>query len=240
LLLIPAIDLRGGRCVRLRQGDYGQETVFSEDPVAVGREFVRQGAVYLHLVDLDGAKEGRPVHLPLIRTLTEAAGVPCELGGGLRQDADLQAAFAAGVDRVIIGTQALKRPEWFAAAAQRFPGKMVLGLDAKEGCVATEGWLEVSSMQAIDVVRRFEKLPLAAVIYTDIGRDGMLSGPNLDALKVLAESTKLPVIASGGVSNLDDVRRLSRLPLAGCIVGRALYEGTLTLREAIQVLNAEC
>ena len=226
--------------MRLRQGDYGQETVFSEDPVAVGREFVRQGAVYLHLVDLDGAKEGRPVHLPLIRTLTEAAGVPCELGGGLRQDADLQAAFAAGVDRVIIGTQALKRPEWFAAAAQRFPGKMVLGLDAKEGCVATEGWLEVSSMQAIDVVRRFEKLPLAAVIYTDIGRDGMLSGPNLDALKVLAESTKLPVIASGGVSNLDDVRRLSRLPLAGCIVGRALYEGTLTLREAIQVLNAEC
>jgi phosphoribosylformimino-5-aminoimidazole carboxamide ribotide isomerase len=226
--------------VRLRQGDYGQETVFSEDPVAVGREFVRQGAVYLHLVDLDGAKEGRPVHLPLIRTLTEAAGVPCELGGGLRQDADLQAAFAAGVDRVIIGTQALKRPEWFAAAAQRFPGKMVLGLDAKEGCVATEGWLEVSSMQAIDVVRRFEKLPLAAVIYTDIGRDGMLSGPNLDALKVLADSTKLPVIASGGVSNLDDVRRLSRLPLAGCIVGRALYEGTLTLREAIQVLNAEC
>ena len=226
--------------MRLRQGDYGQETVFSEDPVAVGREFVRQGAVYLHLVDLDGAKEGRPVHLPLIRTLTEAAGVPCELGGGLRQDADLQAAFAAGVDRVIIGTQALKRPEWFAAAAQRFPGKMVLGLDAKEGCVATEGWLEVSSMQAIDVVRRFEKLPLAAVIYTDIGRDGMLSGPNLDALKVLADSTKLPVIASGGVSNLDDVRRLSRLPLAGCIVGRALYEGTLTLREAIQVLNAEC
>ena len=240
MLLIPAIDLRGGRCVRLRQGDYGQETVFSEDPVAVGREFVRQGAVYLHLVDLDGAKEGRPVHLPLIRTLTEAAGVPCELGGGLRHDADLQAAFAAGVDRVIIGTQALKRPEWFAAAAQRFPGKMVLGLDAKEGCVATEGWLEVSSMQAIDVVRRFEKLPLAAVIYTDIGRDGMLSGPNLDALKVLADSTKLPVIASGGVSNLDDVRRLSRLPLAGCIVGRALYEGTLTLREAIQVLNAEC
>ena len=240
MLLIPAIDLRGGRCVRLRQGDYGQETVFSEDPVAVGREFVRQGAVYLHLVDLDGAKEGRPVHLPLIRTLTEAAGVPCELGGGLRQDADLQAAFAEGVDRVIIGTQALKRPEWFAAAAQRFPGKMVLGLDAKEGCVATEGWLEVSSMQAIDVVRRFEKLPLAAVIYTDIGRDGMLSGPNLDALKVLADSTKLPVIASGGVSNLDDVRRLSRLPLAGCIVGRALYEGTLTLREAIQVLNAEC
>ena len=226
--------------MRLRQGDYGQETVFSEDPVAVGREFVRQGAVYLHLVDLDGAKEGRPVHLPLIRTLTEAAGVPCELGGGLRHDADLQAAFAAGVDRVIIGTQALKRPEWFAAAAQRFPGKMVLGLDAKEGCVATEGWLEVSSMQAIDVVRRFEKLPLAAVIYTDIGRDGMLSGPNLDALKVLADSTKLPVIASGGVSNLDDVRRLSRLPLAGCIVGRALYEGTLTLREAIQVLNAEC
>ena len=226
--------------MRLRQGDYGQETVFSEDPVAVGREFVRQGAVYLHLVDLDGAKEGRPVHLPLIRTLTEAAGVPCELGGGLRQDADLQAAFAVGVDRVIIGTQALKRPEWFAAAAQRFPGKMVLGLDAKEGCVATEGWLEVSSMQAIDVVRRFEKLPLAAVIYTDIGRDGMLSGPNLDALKVLADSTKLPVIASGGVSNLDDVRRLSRLPLAGCVVGRALYEGTLTLREAIQVLNAEC
>src|SRR5262249_2138819 len=130
--------------------------------------------------------------------------------------------------------------EWFAAAAERFPGKMVLGLDAKEGCVATEGWLEVSSMQAIDVIRRFEKLPLAAVIYTDISRDGMLSGPNLDALKALVESTTLPVIASGGVSNLDDVRRLSKLPLAGCIIGRALYEGTLSLKEAIQVFSAEC
>lgn len=237
MLVIPAIDLRGGRCVRLRQGDYGRETVFSDDPLAVARQFVSQGATYLHLVDLDGARAGRPVHLPLVRNLIQQAGSPCELGGGLRQDADLEAAFAAGVDRVVIGTQALKRPDWLAAMAERFARKIALGLDAKEGCVATEGWLEVSSVPAVDVVKRFAGLPLAAVIYTDISRDGMLSGPNMKALAELTEATQLPVIASGGVTNLDDIRRLCQLPLAGCIVGRALYEGTLSLKEALEVVS---
>ena len=238
MLVIPAIDLRGGRCVRLRQGDYARETVFNDDPIAVARAFAAEGVRYLHLVDLDGAKEGRPVHLPLVRELIAGAGTLCELGGGLRQDDDLQAAFDAGVDRAIIGTQALKRPDWFAAAARRFPGKIVLGVDAKEGRVATEGWLEVSNAKAIDVVRRFESLPLAAVIYTDISRDGMLSGPNVEALAELASATHLPVIASGGVTQLDDLRRLAQLPLAGCIVGRALYEGTLDLKEALKVVRS--
>jgi phosphoribosylformimino-5-aminoimidazole carboxamide ribotide isomerase len=234
MIVIPAIDLRSGRCVRLRQGDYGQETVFSDDPGAVALRFVEQGATYLHLVDLDGAREGRPVNLTAIREII-AAGVPCELGGGLRQDRDLYAAFDAGIDRAIIGTQALKQPDWFAAAAQRFPGRLVLGLDAKRGQVATEGWFETSEALAVDIAKKFEALPLAGLIYTDISRDGMLSGPNFEALEGIVRATRLPVVASGGVTTLDDVRRLAQLPITGCIVGRALYEGTLELKEAIQL-----
>jgi phosphoribosylformimino-5-aminoimidazole carboxamide ribotide isomerase len=237
VLVIPALDLRGGRCVRLRQGDYAQETVFHDDPVAVAKSFVGAGAGYLHLVDLDGAKEGRPVHLETIRIIVGAAGVPCELGGGLRADADLDAAFQAGVDRVIIGTQALKRPDWFVRMVECYPGKIALGLDAKNGRVATDGWLEVSSLAATEVARRWQDLPLAAVIYTDISRDGMMSGPNLPALAEMAAATHLPVIASGGVTTIDDLRSLRQLPLAGCIIGRALYEGTLNLKEAIGLVS---
>jgi phosphoribosylformimino-5-aminoimidazole carboxamide ribotide isomerase len=237
MIVIPAIDLRAGRCVRLRQGDYGQETVFSDDPGQVAQRFVAQGATYLHVVDLDGAREGRPVNLDAVRGILRA-GAPIELGGGLRQESDLQAAFDLGVDRVIIGTQALKRPDWFAAMAQRFERRLVLGIDAKNGRVATDGWLETSDVSASELAQRWESLPLGGLIYTDISRDGMLSGPNLDALASLTANTRLPVIASGGVTTLDDIRRLAALPLAGCIVGRALYEGTLDLTEAIQVLSA--
>jgi phosphoribosylformimino-5-aminoimidazole carboxamide ribotide isomerase len=236
--ILPAIDLRAGRCVRLRQGDYAQETVFSDDPAAVARVFAAAGADRLHLVDLDGAKAGRPMNLATVTAIVRAAGVPCQLGGGLRTDADLDAALAAGADRLIIGTQALKRPEWFTAAARRLPGKLVLGLDARDGRVATDGWLEVSSLPAVDLARQFEELPLAALVYTDISRDGMMQGPNLEGLAAMAAATKLPVIASGGVTTPDDVTRLAALPLAGCIIGRALYEGTIDLRAALAALSS--
>ena len=239
MLIIPAIDLRGGLCVRLRQGDYARETVFSDDPAAMARHWVAQGATSLHLVDLDGAREGRPVNLPAVQVIVAAAGVPCELGGGLREEAHLRAAFAAGVDRAVIGTKALKDPDWFAAMCRQFPGRLLLGLDAKDGRVATEGWLHVSDCPAVELARRCDGWPLAGIIYTDISRDGMLAGPNVTALAELAAAVRLPVFASGGVATLEDIRRLARLPLAGCIVGRALYEGTLNLTDAIQVVRGK-
>jgi len=231
--VIPAIDLRGGKCVRLRQGDYSQETVFSDDPASTARRWAELGAPRLHVVDLDGARHGRPMHLQMVSDIVRSAGVPCQLGGGLRTLADLGRAFALGLDRVVIGTQALKRPEWFAQMTRAFPGRLLLGVDAKAGRVASEGWLEVADIQAVDLVRQFAELPLAGVIYTDIHRDGMLAGPNYETLASLASVVDVPLIASGGVTTVDDVRKLARLRLAGCIVGRALYDGRLGLPEAL-------
>jgi phosphoribosylformimino-5-aminoimidazole carboxamide ribotide isomerase len=233
VLIFPAIDLRGGRCVRLRQGDYNQETVFGSDPADVARRWVAQGASSLHLVDLDGAKQGRPVNQAGVRAIVEAAGVPCQLGGGLRTDAHVAEALGWGVSRVILGTRALREPDWVEALCGRHPGRVVLGIDARDGMVATEGWLEVSRRPALDFARQCAGWPLAAIVYTDISRDGMLEGPNLQALAEMARAVTIPVIASGGVTTVDDVRRLARLGLAGCIIGRALYEGRLDLREAI-------
>jgi phosphoribosylformimino-5-aminoimidazole carboxamide ribotide isomerase len=235
VLIIPAIDLRGGQCVRLQQGDYERETVFGSDPAAVAERWVSQGATYLHIVDLDGAKVGHSVNGGSIRRIVEAAGVPCQLGGGLRTEADLVEAFDSGVDRVVVGTQALKDPVWFESVCRRFPGHVVLGIDAKQGNVATDGWLEVSACSALNLARQYESWPLAALVYTDISRDGMLEGPNFESIAELAAQVRLPVIASGGVSTLADIRRLAGLPLAGCIVGRALYEGRLDLAAAIDV-----
>jgi phosphoribosylformimino-5-aminoimidazole carboxamide ribotide isomerase len=229
VLILPAIDLRGGQCVRLRQGDYDRETVFGADPTAMARRWVEQGAAYLHLVDLDGAKQGRPVNGDSVRRIVAAAGVPCQLGGGLRTEDDVALALGWGVARVIVGTRALKDPPGFAALCRRFPGKVVLGIDARNGQVATEGWLEVSHVSALDLARRCAEWPLAALVYTDISRDGMLEGPNVEATAELARSVALPVIASGGVTTLEDVRRLAALRLGGCIIGRALYEGRLDL-----------
>jgi phosphoribosylformimino-5-aminoimidazole carboxamide ribotide isomerase len=238
VLIIPAIDLRGGKCVRLQQGDYAREMVFGEDPAATARHWVTQGAKWLHLVDLDGAKAGRPVNVESIRAVVSAAGVPCELGGGLRCDDDLELAFELGVARLVIGTQALKAPEWFAAVSRRYPKKLLLGLDARNGRVATEGWLDVAEISAIELVQRVEHLPLGGVIHTDIATDGMLQGPNFDTLAEIANATRHPVIASGGVTTVEDVRRLNELPLAGCIVGRALYEGALSLKLAIEAVHS--
>jgi phosphoribosylformimino-5-aminoimidazole carboxamide ribotide isomerase len=236
LRIYPAIDLRGGQCVRLRQGDYRQETVFGADPAAMARRWVDEGATYLHLVDLDGAKEGRPVNEASIRAIVARSGVPCQLGGGLRTQADIERAFSWGLRRVIIGTKALQSRDWFEKMCLTFPDRIVLGIDAREGRVATHGWLEVSEMSAIDLAGSLSSLPIAALVYTDISRDGMMQGANVAAMAEMAAAVPIPVIASGGVTTLDDVRRLAEAEVAGCIIGRALYEGRLRLREIAEAI----
>lgn len=236
--IFPAIDLLGGRCVRLKQGDYSRETVFSDDPVAVAKGWVEQGADRIHIVDLDGAKAGTPTNGDVIRRIVSAVPVPCQLGGGIRTDADLEAVFGWGVRWAVLGTKALQDPTWVRAVAMRFPDRVVLGLDARDGYVATDGWLETSQTKATDLAQQVESAPLAAVVYTDIARDGMMSGPNFDALAVIRAATRLPVIASGGVSTLEHVRQLTETGTPGCIIGRALYEGTFLLSEALAVVRA--
>jgi phosphoribosylformimino-5-aminoimidazole carboxamide ribotide isomerase len=231
--IYPAIDLRGGQCVRLRQGDYNQETVFGADPAAMAKRWVEEGATYLHLVDLDGAKEGKPVNGASVQAIVAAAKVPCQLGGGLRTEADISLVLSWGVARVIIGTKALQSPAWLDGMSAKFPNRIVLGIDAKGGQVATHGWLDVSTTSALDLARRFENLPLAGLVYTDISRDGMMQGVNAPAMAEMTAATKLPVIASGGVTTLDDIRVLAAIPMPGCIVGRALYEGRLNLQEIL-------
>ena len=239
MLILPAIDIRGGQCVRLRQGDYAQETVFGADPAAMARRWVEQGATYLHLVDLDGAKEGRPVNGDSIQRIVREAGVPCQLGGGLRSEADIELALGWGVQRVVVGTRALHDADWFTKVTQQFPDKIILGIDARGGKVASDGWLQTSEQSAVAVARRFAGCPLAALVYTDIARDGMLEGPNLEAMAEMAAAVPLPVIASGGVTSADDVRRLAATGVKGCIIGRALYEGKIDLKQLIASTSLE-
>ena len=229
--IYPAIDLRGGQCVRLRQGDYAQETVFGDDPAAMASRWVADGATFLHLVDLDGAKDGRPVNGASVQAIIAAAGVPCQVGGGIRTEDDIREVLGWGVQRVIIGTKALTSPTWLDEMTAKFPQQIVLGIDAKNGLVATHGWLDVSTVSAVELAKRFEKLPLAGLVYTDIARDGMMQGVNVAAMTEMVQATKLPVIASGGVTTIDDIRLLRAIPVAGVIVGRALYEGSVDLRE---------
>jgi phosphoribosylformimino-5-aminoimidazole carboxamide ribotide isomerase len=238
VLILPAIDIRGGHCVRLRQGDFSQETVFGDDPAAMARRWVDQGAAYLHLVDLDGAKKGQPVNGASIRAIVETAGVPCQLGGGLRTEAHIAEALTWGVARVILGSRALQDPGWLEGVCHRHPGRIVLGIDARNGRVAAEGWTQVSDQSALGLARHCAGWPLAAVVHTDIARDGMMAGPNLDGLAALVAAVRLPVIASGGVTTMEDIRRLADLGVAGCIVGRALYEGRLQLAEVISSLSS--
>ena len=229
----PAIDLRGGQCVRLQQGDYNRETVFNGDPAAVARQFVADGGEYLHLVDLDGARDGKLVNLAVVKAIVAAVKIPCELGGGIRDEADIRTLLDAGVTRVVIGTKALREPEWFRSMCRKFPRRIVLGIDSRDGKVATHGWLETSDMSAVTMAQHFADEPLAALIYTDIATDGMLQGPNLAAMREMAAAVSLPVVASGGVSCAADVAELTTTGVAGCIIGRALYEHRLTLPDAL-------
>jgi phosphoribosylformimino-5-aminoimidazole carboxamide ribotide isomerase len=233
--IYPAIDLRGGYCVRLRQGDYSQETIFDNDPVGVARRWETQGADWLHIVDLDGAKQGQPVNGDAIRRIRKAVRIPCQVGGGLRDDSHVEQLLSWGVDRVVLGTRALQDPAWLRGVCERHPGKIVLGLDSRSGLVATHGWLETSEQTVIVVARQATAWPLAAIVYTDVMRDGMLEGPNFAALAELRSAVPTPILASGGVTTLDDIRALAALDLAGCIIGRALYEGRLDLRQVKNV-----
>ncbi len=229
----PAIDLRGGNCVRLLQGDYERETVFGRDPAAMARRWVSEGAKCLHLVDLDGARDGRSVNREAIASITMAVDIPCELGGGIRDESTIEQLLGLGLTRLIVGTKALKEPEWFREMCGKFPGKLAAGIDARNGRVATDGWLETSEMAATELARSLADQPIAAIIYTDIARDGMMAGPNLEAMAEMRRAVSVPVIASGGVTTADDVRRLTEVGVDGCIIGRALYEGSLTLGEAL-------
>jgi phosphoribosylformimino-5-aminoimidazole carboxamide ribotide isomerase len=234
----PAIDLRGGKCVRLRQGDYQQETVFADDPAAVARRFANDGARHLHIVDLEGAREGLPVNLPSVQEILAAVDIECELGGGIRDEQSVRELLEFGLSRLVIGTSALVNPEWFRSACRQYPGKLVLGIDARNGLAATDGWLNTSEVTAIDLARQFAGEPLAAIIYTDIASDGMMGGPNVAAMAEMQSAVNVAVIASGGVTTVEDVARLADAGLAGCIIGRALYEGTLTLADAIKVAES--
>ncbi len=237
----PAIDLRGGKCVRLRQGDYQQETVFAQEPAVVARQFVERGARHLHIVDLEGAREGLPVNLPSVQEILAAVGdeMECELGGGIRDEQSVEEIFDFGLKRLVIGTSALTDPEWFRTACRKYPKKLVLGIDARDGRAATDGWLNTSDVTAIDLARQFANEPLAAIIYTDIATDGMMRGPNISAMAEMQAAVDVPIVASGGVTTLDDVARLAAAGLAGCVIGRALYEGTLSLEDAIRVAAGE-
>ena len=230
--VIPAIDLRGGRCVRLQQGDYDRESVFGDDPAAIAVQWAEQGAGRIHLVDLDGAKVGRPVNVEAVREILARVDVPCQLGGGVRDEETVAAWLGAGIERVIVGTKALKDPAWFRRICAAYPHRVVLGLDARDGLVATDGWLDVSKVEAAALAEQFDDLPMGGVVYTDISCDGMLQGPNLSATEALARRLKTPVIASGGVGTLEDIAHLAALPIAACIVGRALYDGRFRLDEA--------
>jgi len=240
--LIPAIDLLGGACVRLAQGRYDAATVYESDPAAAAKRFAAHAVARLHVVDLDGARAGRPVNTAAVRAIVAAASaLPVQLGGGLRDLASIEAALATGVDRVVLGTVALRDPALVRAAAARFPGRIVVGLDAKEGRVAVEGWLDIGEATALEVGRRFADAGVAAIVHTDIARDGMLSGPNLEASAELAEAVGLPVIVSGGVSSEEDLVAAARLAprgVAGAIVGRALYTGAVDLDSALARLGS--
>jgi len=229
----PAIDLREGRCVRLVQGDYQQETIYGEDPVAIAQRWQDGGANFLHIVDLDGARSGQPVNREAIKSIAEATQLTLQVGGGIRDEARVQDLIALGVARLVLGTQAIKQPEWFKAMCERYPGQLVLGIDARDGFAATDGWLDLSQCRATELASTFVDTPLAAVVYTDIATDGMLSGPNLTALRQLRDIVTAPLIASGGIQSVGDIQRLAELPVDGCIVGKALYEGRLSIEEAL-------
>ncbi|HEX5471451.1 MAG TPA: 1-(5-phosphoribosyl)-5-[(5-phosphoribosylamino)methylideneamino]imidazole-4-carboxamide isomerase [Lacipirellulaceae bacterium] len=230
----PAIDLRGGKCVRLRQGDYQQETIFAEDPAAVARKFREQGAQHLHIVDLEGAREGLPINLPGVQEILAAVDIECELGGGIRDEQSVRELLDFGLSRLVIGTSALTDPEWFREICRQYPYRLVLGIDARDGRAATDGWLNTSQVSAIDLAGQFANEPLAAIIYTDIASDGMMAGPNVEAMAKMQSAVDIPVIASGGVTTINDISRLAAAGLAGCIIGRALYEGTLALADALR------
>ena len=240
MILFPAIDLKNGQCVRLEQGDMARATVFNLDPAAQAKRFAAQGFEYLHVVDLDGAFAGKPMNAQAVETMLKAVTMPLQLGGGIRDLATVEAWLAKGVARVIIGTAAVRDPELVKNAARKFPGRVAVGLDARDGKVAVEGWSETSQVTALEIAQRFEDAGVAAIIFTDIARDGLLKGLNLDATLALADRISIPVVASGGLASIEDVRAMltpRAKKLAGAIAGRALYDGRLDAAEALALIR---
>ncbi len=241
MILFPAIDLKDGLCVRLEEGDMARATIFQRDPAAQAQAFEAQGFEYLHVVDLDGAFAGRPVNAVAIDRILETSAIPLQLGGGVRDLATVESWLGKGVDRVIIGTAAVRDPALVKDAARRFPGRIAVGLDARAGKVAIEGWAQTSELSALDIARRFEDAGVSAIIYTDIARDGLLKGLNLDATIALADAVSIPVIASGGLASMADIEALlapRANKLAGAIAGRALYDGRLDASAALALITA--
>jgi phosphoribosylformimino-5-aminoimidazole carboxamide ribotide isomerase len=241
MILFPAIDLKEGACVRLQQGDMARATVFNRDPAAQACAFEQQGFEYLHVVDLDGAFAGKPMNAQAVDAILRTVAMPVQLGGGVRDIATVEGWLGKGISRVIIGTAAVRDPEFVKAAARKYPGRIAVGLDARDGRVAVEGWAETSELSALDIAGRFEDAGVAAIIYTDIARDGLLKGLNLDATISLADAVSIPVIASGGLASLDDVKALLQPranKLEGAIAGRALYDGRLDPAEALALIRA--
>lgn len=238
MYIIPAIDLQDGKCVRLIQGEYHRQITYQDDPVKQAEDFGSAGAKWLHIVDLDGAKVGKPVNTDTISAIAKLGKFKIEVGGGLRDENSIKQLLDMNIERVIIGTKAVSDFEWFSRMVHKFSGKIVLGLDARGSRVATHGWTQDSPQKLLDFAIEAAKLPLAAIIYTDIDRDGMMTGPNLERTKALADAVEVPIVASGGVKELSDIKKLIELGIDAVIIGRALYEGTLELSEAINAAKA--
>ena len=242
MIVIPAIDLKEGKCVRLEQGLMDKDTVFNDNPAAQARAWQEQGAEMLHIVDLDGAFAGEPKNRLAIEAILKAITIPSQLGGGIRDIATIEAYLSLGLSRVIIGTAAQRNPELVKEACARFPGRIVVGIDAKDGMVAVQGWAELTDITAVDLARKFENCGVAAIIYTDISRDGMLQGPNLEATRALAEAVSIPIIASGGVSSLKDIENLMAIEasgVTGVITGKAVYTGAIKLSDAVALTRRQ-
>uniref|UniRef100_Q9RPQ5 1-(5-phosphoribosyl)-5-[(5-phosphoribosylamino)methylideneamino] imidazole-4-carboxamide isomerase n=1 Tax=Thermoanaerobacter pseudethanolicus (strain ATCC 33223 / 39E) TaxID=340099 RepID=HIS4_THEP3 len=235
MIIYPAVDIKDGRCVRLVQGEFDKVTVYSDNPVEMGLKWERMGAQYLHVVDLDGARTGQIQNTPIISEMAVKLGIPVQLGGGIRTVETIETLLCKGIHRVILGTSAVKNPELVKQALKTFEDSVVIGIDAKDGMVAIEGWAKTSEFTAIRFAKKMEELGAKTIIYTDISRDGMLAGPNLKAMEEMVKAVNIEVIASGGVRNIDDIRNLKNVGVSGVIVGKALYTGDLDLKEAIEV-----
>lgn len=237
MVIYPAIDILGGRCVRLVQGQFSRETVYSDDPVEIALKWEKMGARYLHIIDLDGARTGEPQNAPIIIEIATKLGVPVQLGGGIRTMDAIGTFLSKGVERVILGTSAVRNPEFVKEALEIFSDNIVIGIDAKGGVVAIEGWAKTSEFTAVDFAKKMESLGARAIIYTDISRDGMLSGPNFNAVEEMVKAVNMEVIASGGVSSLEDIKKLKSIGVSGVIIGKALYTGDIDLKQALEIEN---
>lgn len=234
--ILPAVEIRSGKCVRLAQGDYQRETVYGDSPADMAIRWVNDGAKGLHVVDLDGARDGTTINFEPICEIVRQANVPIVLGGGIRDQATIQQYLDVGIDYLIVGTRALKDPQWAIQMAKKYPHQIILGLDAREGLLASDGWLKTTEHSVVDFAKQMANYPIAGIVFTDIAKDGTLDGPNFEAQKQLRDAVSVPVIASGGIANVEDISKLAAINMDGCVIGRALYEGRLTIADSFEAV----